>query len=70
MSKVRWNIEINTRAFERVITLTRKHVKKKDITNKDVTEFIEQLLLRQLQQTPGVDLSQSPYSQPQGVSNE
>lgn len=33
------------------------------------SDYIEQVLLKHLQQTPGVDLSQSPYSEPKGVSN-
>lgn len=70
MSKVRWSVQVNLRAFEWMITLARRHFKKQEITNGELTEYIELLLLRQLQQTPEVDLSQSPYSQPKGVSNE
>lgn len=33
------------------------------------SQYIEQVLLRHLQHTPGVDLSRSPYSQPKGDSN-
>jgi len=70
MSKIRWSVQVNLRAFEWMITLARRHFKKQEITNGELTEYIELLLLRQLQQTPEVDLSQSPYSQPKGVSNE
>lgn len=31
--------------------------------------YINQVLLKHLEHTPGVDLSQSPYSKPKGVSN-
>jgi hypothetical protein len=31
--------------------------------------YLNQVLLKHLEQTPGVDLSQSPYSEPKGVSN-
>jgi hypothetical protein len=44
-------------------------VENHNIGNRDITECIEILLLRQLHQTLGVDLSQSPYSEPKGVSN-
>lgn len=37
--------------------------------NVSPSKYIEQVLLRHLAQTPEVDLSQSPYSQPKGVSN-
>lgn len=70
MSKIRWSIQVNLRAFEWMITLARRHFKKQEITNGELTEYIELLLLRQLEQLPEVDLSQSPYSQPKGVSNE
>ena len=70
MSKIRWSVQVNLRAFEWMITLARRHFKKQEITNGELTEYMELLLLRQLQQTPEVDLSQSPYSQPKGVSNE
>lgn len=33
------------------------------------TAYMNQVLLKHLNQTPGIDLSQSPYSQPKGVSN-
>jgi len=32
--------------------------------------YIQQVLLRHLYTTPGIDLSQSPSSEPKGVSNE
>lgn len=69
MSKIRWSVEINTRVFEWIVTLTRQHFENYNIDNRDLTEMIEILLLRQLQHTPGVDLSRSPYSEPKGVSN-
>lgn len=31
--------------------------------------YLNQVLLKHLEHTPGVDLSQSPYSEPKGVSN-
>lgn len=31
--------------------------------------YLNQVLLKHLEHTPGVDLSQSPYSKPKGVSN-
>ena len=69
MSNIRWSIEVNTRAFQWIVTLAGKYYVRQNVTNGDVTEFINILLLRQLTQTPGVDLSQSPYSEPKGVSN-
>ena len=33
------------------------------------SKYMEQVLLRHLETLPEVDLSQSPYSQPKGVSN-
>jgi len=33
------------------------------------SQYMEQVLLRNLQQTPGIDLSQSSSSKPKGVSN-
>lgn len=33
------------------------------------SKYMEQVLLRHLEQLPEVDLSQSPYSKPKGVSN-
>lgn len=33
------------------------------------SQYIKQVLLRHLEQLPEVDLSQSPYSKPKGVSN-
>jgi len=36
--------------------------------NKSPSEYMSQVLLRHLANKPGVDLSQSPYSQPKGVS--
>ncbi len=33
------------------------------------SQYIKQVMLRHLQQTPEIDLSQSPYSKPKGVSN-
>lgn len=37
--------------------------------NQSTSEYMNQVLLRHLEQLPEVDLSQSPYSQPKGVSN-
>lgn len=34
-----------------------------------VAKYTNQVLLKHLNETPGVDLSQSPYSKPKGVSN-
>jgi hypothetical protein len=33
------------------------------------SQYIQNVLLRHLQQSPGVDLSRSPYSEPKGVSD-
>lgn len=37
--------------------------------NQSTSEYMNQVLLRHLQQTQGVDLSQSPHSEPKGESN-
>lgn len=37
--------------------------------NKSPSNYMGQVLLRHLANKPGVDLSQSPYSKPKGVSN-
>jgi len=64
MSKVQWTVFINKRAFEWIIRLKQK------TGSRSIQSMIEILLLRQLEHTPGVDLSQSPYSEPKGVSDE
>lgn len=63
MSKVRVYIEIPSRAFEWI-----RYISGADAYT-SLSKFIVELLLRQLEHTPGVDLSQSPYSKPKGASN-
>jgi len=60
MSKVRICIELNYRAYEWI-----KHLSDKE-SYTGIVKYISGLLLRHLEQTPGVDLSQSPFTQQGG----
>ncbi len=62
MSKVLILVTVNTKAYLWAQSIALK--------NKTTTaKYVEKVLLRHLAQSPGVDLSQSPYSEPKGVSN-
>lgn len=56
------HVPVNTRAALWLHFLARQ---KGQITAK----YVNQVLLKHLNETPGVDLSQSPYSEPKGVSD-
>lgn len=63
VSTVKIVIEINTRAYEWLKWLTKGH-------RGGVKYYANLVLLRHLEQLPGVDLSQSPFSEPIGGSDE
>lgn len=58
MSKVVFHVSINTRVY-----LWLKYLADQEKAN-SVRTYVEQVLLGHLTTTPGVDLSQSPYSKP------
>lgn len=62
MSKVPIRIHLNTRALIWIHFLAQK-------SKVSSLKYIEMVLLRHLEQTPEIDLSRSPYSEPKGVSN-
>lgn len=57
MSKVVVHLSVNTRAYNWI-----KHLTYKEKVS-SVRVYMEQVLLRHLEQHPEVDLSQSPFSQ-------
>lgn len=59
-SRISFNINVRAKIWLEFLGYQQKMI---------LPKYIEQVLLRHLEQTPGVDLSQSPYSQPKGVSN-
>lgn len=63
MSKVRICIELNYRAYEWIKYLSDKE------SYTGIAKYISGLLLRHLEHTPGVDLSQSPFTSIQGGSD-
>lgn len=62
MAQMRFFFNINCRAGLWLEFLARQS------TVSTIT-YINQVLLKHLHEQPGVDLSQSPYSEPKGVSN-
>jgi len=63
MAKIRTAFCLNARAM---IWL---HFLANQTHHKSTMSYVEAVLLRHLEQTPGVDLSRSPYSEPKGVSD-
>ena len=62
MALIQIHVQINARAALWLHFLARQ---KKQTASK----YTNQVLLKHLHEQPGVDLSQSPYSEPKGVSN-
>ena len=62
MAVIRIPLLLNVRA----VLWYKELARRKDIST---VQLMNQVLLKHLEQTPGVDLSQSPYSEPKGVSD-
>jgi hypothetical protein len=59
-SRISFNINVRAKIWLEFLGYQQKLI---------LPKYIEHVLLRHLEQLPEVDLSQSPYSEPKGVSN-
>lgn len=62
MALIQIHVQINARAALWLHFLAQQK-------KQTVAKYTNQVLLKHLEHTPGIDLSQSPYSEPKGVSN-